>query len=118
MKTTSFIRSNLLPNAGLVLPSILWAANTEAGLILPYAECGSFKYAAATSLAAAILSLAAAFVSWRTVRRNPSDASSEVTAFPESFGFVGLLSGLCGLLFAFALLLQAASSLVLTGCER
>jgi hypothetical protein len=118
MKTTSFIRSNLLPSAGLVVPPLLWAANTEAGQILPYAECGAFKYTAATSFAAAILSLAAAYLGWWIVRRNPSDAAAGVTAFPESFGFVGLLGGLNGALFAFALILQGTSSLVLTGCER
>lgn len=118
MKTVSLIRANLLPNAGLVLPPLLWAASTEAGQILPYAECGTFKYAAATSFAAAALSLATAFLSWQTVRRNATDASLGVTAFPASFSFVGLLSGLNGAMFAFALLLQGASSLVLTGCER
>jgi hypothetical protein len=118
MTTASFIRSNLLPTAGLVVPPLLWAANTEAGQILPYAECDGLKYGAIASGAAAVLSLVAGFLSWRTVRQNPSDATLSVTAYPTSFGFVGLLSGLNGALFAFALALQALSSLVLTGCER
>ena len=42
------------------------------------------KYAALTSFAAAALSLAAGFLSWRTVRRNRSDASLDVTAYPQA----------------------------------
>ena len=117
MKTASFIRSNLLPSAGLVVPPAVWAVNTEAGLILPYADCGSFRYTALFSFAAALLSFAAGWLSWRTVRRNPSDATLNVTAC-TSFGFVGLMSGLNGALFTFALVMQGASSLMLTGCER
>lgn len=118
MSAATFIRANLMPVAGLLVPALLWAANTEAGQILPYAECGSLKYAATTSFAAAALTILAGWASWRTVRRNRSDATLGVTAYPKSFGFVGLLSGLASTLIAFALLLQGLSSLVLTGCER
>ena len=118
MRTVSFIRSNLLPSAGLVVPPMLWAVNTELGQILPYAECGSFKYTALISFVAAMLSLVTGWLSWRTVRQNSSDATLQVTAYPTSFNFVGLMSGLNGGLFAFALMMQGASSLVLTGCER
>lgn len=118
MKRASFIRSDLLPSAGLVVPPMLWAVNTEAGQMLPYVECGSFKYAALASFTAAVVSLGTGWLSWRTVRRNPSDAKLDVTAYPASFNFVGLMSGLNSALFAFPLLLQGLSSVVLTGCER
>jgi hypothetical protein len=119
MRATSFLRSNILPCAGLIVPPMLWAINTELGQVLPYAECGSpLKLAALTSLPAAALSLGAGFLSWQATRRNRSDADLGVTAYPASFAFVGAVSGLAGALFAFALLLQGLSSLVLTGCER
>jgi hypothetical protein len=118
MKTDTFIQSSLSPSAGLVVPPLLWAANTQAGQILPYAECGSFKFTAATSFLAAALSLVMAYLSWLTVRRDPSEGSVEVTLLPPASSFVGLLSALNGALFAFALLLQGLSSVVLTGCER
>jgi Mn2+/Fe2+ NRAMP family transporter len=118
MNTDAFIRSRLSPSAGLIVAPLLWAANTQAGQILPYAECGSFKITAATSFLAAALSLVMAYLSWLTVRRDPSEGSSEVTLFPANSPFIGLLSSLIGVLFAFALLLQGLSSVVLTGCER
>jgi hypothetical protein len=118
MNTDTFIRSRLSPSAGLVVPPLLWAANTQAGQILPYAECGSFKITAATSFLAAALSLIVAYLSWLTVSRGPSEGSLEVTLFPASSSFIGLLGSLNGALFAFALLLQGLSSVVLTGCER
>ena len=118
MNTDSFIRSRLSPSVGLVVPPLLWAANTQAGQILPYAECGSFKITAATSFLAAALSLVMAYLSWLTVRRDSSEGSVEVTLLPPTSSFVALLSALNGALFAFALLLQGLSSVVLTGCER
>jgi hypothetical protein len=118
MNTETLTRFGLAPSAGLVAPPLLWAANTLAGQILPYVECDAFKITAATSFLAASLSLAVAYVSWRTVQRNPSECSPEGMVSPASLRFVGLLGVLNGALFAFALVLQGASSLVLTGCER
>jgi hypothetical protein len=117
--STAFLRSDILPFAGLVLPPMLWAVNTELGQLLPYAECGSpLKYAAITSLPAAILSLGAGLLSWQATARNRSDAALGVTPYPASDAFVGLLSALMGATIGFALFLQGLSSLVLTGCER
>jgi hypothetical protein len=59
-----------------------------------------------------------AYLSWLTVRRNPSEGSLDATLFSPTSGFLGLLGSLNGALFAFALLLQGLSSVVLTGCER
>jgi CDP-diglyceride synthetase len=118
MNTDTFFRSGLAPSAGLVVPPLLWAANTQAAQILPYAECGTIKITAATSFLAAALSLVMAYLSWLTVRRDPSEGPVEGTLVPASPSFVGLLSALNGALFAFALLLQGLSSVVLTGCER
>jgi hypothetical protein len=118
MNTDTFIRSRLSSSAGLVVPPLLWAANTQAGQILPYAECGTFKITAATSFLAGALSLVMACLSWLTVRWAPSEGSVEATLFPPTCSFLGLLSGLNGVLFGFALLLQGLSSVVLTGCER
>lgn len=119
MRTATFLRSRVLPCAGLVAPPALWAVNTQLGEILPYAECGApLKYAALTSLPAALLSLGAGLLSWRVTVRNRSDATLGITPYPASYEFVGLLSVLMGAAIGFALVLQGLSSLVLTGCER
>jgi hypothetical protein len=118
MNTDTFFGSGLAQSAGLVVPPLLWAVNTQAGQILPYAECGTFKITAATSFLAAALSVGVAYLSWATIRRAPNEGSLDGTLFPTTAGFVGLLSGLNGTLFGFALLLQGLSSVVLTGCER
>jgi hypothetical protein len=118
MNTDTFIRFSLLPSAGLLAPPLLWAANTQAGQIMPYVECGTFKFTAATSFLAAALSLLMGCLSWLTVRGSPGNGSLEETLFPGNSSFIGLLGVLNGALFAFALLLQGLSSVVLTGCER
>jgi hypothetical protein len=103
------IRSNLQQCAGLLVPPFLWAVNTQMGLILSAFEGPrNVVIAAALSVAAAILSLTAGLVSWRVVvsRGLPE------TGHPNSASFVGGLGGLSGLVFAFALALQAASTVV------
>jgi hypothetical protein len=96
----------LLPMAGLVAGPAAWALNTQLGQILPYAECGGwFRPSLVFSVAAMMLSLAGAYLSWRT--------RGEGTV-----GFGGRLGALLGLLFAFALLLQGLSTLILSGCDR
>jgi hypothetical protein len=79
----------------------VWALNTQLGLILPHVDCGgqlSTSLLLSATLAAA--SLAAAIFSGR------------------QRGFVAQVSGMAGALFAFTLLLQAASGALLSGCER
>lgn len=95
--------------AGLSVGGLVWAANTQLSEMLPYPECRTrIAWLAFTSLAVGLLSLAAAWVSWR--RRKPADVAVDV--------FLSRLGLLAGLLFAFAIALQGAASLVLTGCER
>jgi hypothetical protein len=93
--------------SGMIIASLLWTVNTQLGLILPYAECGSrFRPALIGSILAVLLALAAAGVSWRS-------------AWPGHTG--RFWSGVCALLgavLAFAILLQAAATFMLTGCER
>jgi hypothetical protein len=92
---------------GMIITPLLWTVNTQLGLILPYAECGSrFRPAFISSIIFLLLALGAAVVSWRS-------------AWPGHTG--GFWSGVCALLgvvFAFALLLQAGAAFMLTGCER
>ena len=93
--------------SGMIIASLLWTVNTQLGLILPYAECGSrARPALIGSVIAVVLALGAAGVSWRS-------------AWPGHTG--RFWSGVCalfGIVLAFALLLQSAAAFMLTGCER
>jgi hypothetical protein len=93
--------------AGMIVPLLLWAINSQLGLILPYSECGSpYRPALIASIVAVLLALGAAGVSWRS-------------GWPGPVG--RFWSGVCalfGVVLAFALLLQADAALMLTGCER
>lgn len=111
-------RSGLLAPAGLLVGPGLWAVATQAGQILPYVSCGSpWHPPALLAFPAALASLAAAWLSWRASqpRRWPTGGSS---TYPVSYPFVGRISALSGLIFAYALTLQGLSALVLSGCER
>jgi hypothetical protein len=95
--------------AGLTVGGFAWAINTQLGEILPYPECRTrIVLLALTSLVLALTAISAALLSWW--KRAPSDAAHDV--------FLSRLGIMAGLLFAFAIALQGAASLVLTGCER
>ena len=95
--------------AGLAIGGSVWAANTELGEMLPYLECRTRTgLLALTSLAAGLMSIGAAALSWRSLK--PHDVAVDA--------FLSRLALAAGLLFAFAIALQGAASLVLTGCER
>lgn len=92
----------------------LWAVNVQLGQILPYVECGSRSMPAMLiSLAAAGATLACGWVSWCAAAGSGGGRTANQTV-----RFTAHISALLGLVFTFVLLLQAASALLLTGCER
>jgi hypothetical protein len=101
--------------AGAIAGASLWAVNMQLGQILPYAECGSrYDPEVLATFAAAAASLLCARVSWRSSGCSPGRSK----AANHTSRFAATVSALLGLMFAFALLLQAASTLMFTGCER
>ena len=119
MSAANFFRANVLPCLGIVVPPMLWAINTQAGQVLPYVECSaSLKYAALLSFVLALGSVLCGYLSWRALRQNRSDADFGVSSYPSSFVFISSMSVLMTAIFAFTILLQGASSLLLSGCER
>jgi hypothetical protein len=95
--------------AGLLVGPVLWAVNMQASQILPYVDCvASFRSSLALSMVSAMLTLAAGWVSWRG-RGAASNSAGQ---------FVAIVGILAALVFAFALVLQAAAGVVLSGCER
>jgi uncharacterized membrane protein YqjE len=100
--------------AGLSISSAAWALNMQLGQILPYLDCRyQAPFSAAASFVAMLLACVAAIVSWRATVRARSTQPLTATS-----GFVGAMSALSALIFAFALSMQAIASLVLSGCER
>lgn len=109
----------LLPCAGLVIPPLLWALNTQIGLIIPDPECRSgFHFGALSSFSATALALAAGYLSWRARKGEFARSAAPRSGYAASFDFVAMLGGLTGLVFAFAMMLHGTSSLLLSGCER
>jgi hypothetical protein len=99
---------------GLVVAPALWALNMQAGQILPYDDCASGMHLSGiVPLVSVLVASGSALVSWRA---GTPPKMEEGAARP--LRFVATLSTLAALLFAFALLLQGAAGLMLTGCER
>ena len=98
--------------AGLVIGGVAWAANTQLGQILPTTDCiGRHHLSAIISFAGALIVLTSGGLSWCLDHR-PSIGDD------RSLPFASRLSALAALVFTFALLMQGAASLVLSGCER
>jgi hypothetical protein len=109
--TRTRLPPTLLRCAGLVLGPAAWALNMQLGQMLPYPECQlHLPLLAMSSWVLAGVAAGAAYVSWHGVA-DPRPA-------PEPQAFVRMQSALAGALFAFTLLLQGFSSVMLTGCER
>jgi len=100
--------------AGFSLSSAAWAVNMQLGQILPYLDCRhQMRFSALASFVAMLLACVAAAASWRATARARSTQPLTATS-----SFVGAMSALSALIFAFALSMQAIASLVLSGCER
>ena len=97
---------------GLCVAPAAWAVNTQLGQILPYLDCQS-GYSAIASFAGVFAACAAGAVSWRAANRA---AVSESPA--PAVSFLGSTGALSALIFSFALFMQGAASLVVSGCER
>lgn len=94
---------------GFVVPPALWAMSTELGLVLPRADCASHGMSALlTALAAILLSLVAAFLSYRMAG----------TTEARMARFLGYLAAATGLAFVFAICLQGAAAWLLSPCLR
>jgi hypothetical protein len=100
---------------GLLVGPLCWAIVTQAGQILPYAECRThWPWSLLLALAGTVLSAGSAWLAWRRLAVHRGGACRRDTAF----ALVASLGAMLGLLLALAMLLQALGPMVLTGCER
>lgn len=91
----------------------VWAAAVQLGQILPYVDCDrGLRMSAIAAAVAAAFAGAAGVLSWRWGRDRPGTPRRPVLRF------LAVTGGLVAFVLLFALLLQIAASLVLTGCER
>ena len=105
----------LLVWLGLIAGATAWSINTQWGQIAPYADCaGGLPTAALTSFAGAGIALFGSASSWRSQSFAGYLDNDPVTVWR----FIGLVSALAALFFAFALAMQGAASLIVNACER
>jgi glycine/serine hydroxymethyltransferase len=101
--------------AGLVAGGTMWSMSTQLGQIFPYADCATHSHMSAfAAFGGLIVSASAGLWSWRSANRT---AFGRATPGPSGH-FIASVSSLAGFLFAYALALQGAATLVLSGCEH
>lgn len=93
--------------SGLLVSPALWVANSQAGLILPPLEChAELGLAPIASFVLALVSAMSASCSFAVIGGTA----------PRLRRFIALASGLAGLVFTYALLLQGAASVLVDRC--
>jgi hypothetical protein len=99
--------------SGLLVAAALWAVNTQLGQILPYLDCQrQARYSAILSFVGAAIACLSGAISWRSIGHNGMSQPR------RTWIFVGSMSVVAALVFAFALSMQGLAGLVLSGCER
>lgn len=112
--TRSYLQRNAIRFAGLTLSPLAWACSTQLGQILPYVDCERrLPFLAISTFFLSVVALAGAYLSWSA---RTGTVAGHIAA--DTRLFLERVSALAGLLFTFALLLQGAATLVLSGCER
>jgi hypothetical protein len=100
--------------AGLMIAPLAWAIVMQLGEILPWLDCQhQLKSSAIAAFSGMLFACLAAIMSWYSIGRARTAASLTRTSV-----FLGALSAVSALIFIFALSMQGAASLVLSGCER
>lgn len=101
-------RKPVLALSGLLVAPALWVANSQAGLILPPLEChAALGLTLIASVVAALLSAVSAGYSFTAGGATASRLRR----------VIALASGLAGLIFTYALLLQGAASVLVDQCQ-
>jgi hypothetical protein len=109
-----------LKAAGWVSGPVGWGAALLAGhTTAPWVCAAGFPFATTLITGAALLfTLAGGYLSLRAFAARPSLGDPDPVSHRRSGHFVAAAGVGIALLFAFALVLQAAAGLVFTGCER
>jgi hypothetical protein len=111
----NFPRANIGTYAGLVAGGTMWGASTQLGQILPYLDCAAHSHLSAlVAFGGLVLTALGGLWSWRSAQA----VAHHDEGVSSTARFIALLSGLAAAVFVFALALQGAAGLVLSGCER
>jgi hypothetical protein len=95
--------------AGLTMAPAAWAITTQLGQVLPYGDCaGQMSSSLIAAAVGVVVALSAAAVSY--FRQKSEHGQTQL--------FIGRVSVGMGLAFGFAVILQAAATLVVNACQR
>lgn len=108
-------RSSIAPWAGIFGGALAWFLHHQIASNAVYFDCrsGGPLLTAGLGLIFGLAAAASGLVSWRARRAPPSSVDR-----PESRDFAGAMGAMGAAVFAFAILLQSASGLVVPGCFR
>jgi hypothetical protein len=107
--------ARVLPWAGLIAGPLAWALSFQGNYLLVEWQCArGARPVPFVALVLAIIALAAGYVSWRAWQ----PAAGEPERSHRLRHFIGGLSTLVAVLFAFVILMQAFAGVIFSGCER
>jgi hypothetical protein len=105
----------VLPWSGLIAGPLAWALSFQGNYLLIEWECAQgLKAVPLVALLLTLVALIASYASWRAWQ----PAAGEPERSHRFRHFIGAVSALVALLFAFVIVLQAFAGIIFSGCER
>jgi hypothetical protein len=106
-----------LSGAGFFAGPAAWALHQQIGYMLVPVSCQArTMLVPIVTLLAVVLALAGSYLSWMPWRA--AEAGESAADAIRARRFLAILSAWSAALFAFAILLQGAATLILNGCQR
>lgn len=108
-----------IPSAGIFLGPLAWLVDTQLNYALvPWICAHQVRLVPVVALAAALVSLAGGFLSWRAFRLSPITPEPDSTGAGRPHRFTALMGMAIATLFTVVIILHGVAGLVFHGCER
>lgn len=108
-----------IPSAGIFLGPLAWLINTQLNYALvPWICAHQVRLVPIVAFAAALVSLAGGFLSWRAFRLSPITPAPDSTGAGRPHRFTALAGMAIAALFTAVIVLQGLAGLMFHGCEQ
>jgi hypothetical protein len=108
-----------IPSAGIFMGPVAWLLNEQLNYALvPWICAHQVQLVPVVAFAAAIVSLAGGFLSWRAFRMSPITPAPDSTGAGRPHRFTALIGLAIAALFTAVIVLHGVAGLMFHGCER
>lgn len=108
-----------IPSAGIFMGPFAWLVDTQLNYALvPWICAHQVRLVPLVAFAAALISLAGGFLSWRAFRLSPITPEPDSTGAGRPHRFTALMGIAIAALFTVIIILHGVAGIMFHGCER